>query len=108
MVVAVHGVSSLEISEGHTFPFSTDSPMEEIWATLEAKILERYPYSENQSLVEVNFDEDVRAVSRLIQILLSMKRQKRMRVFVSCSINFYYERIDAKYSSCCFDLNESV
>lgn len=73
VVVAVHGVSSLEISEGHTFPFSTDSPMEEIWTTLEAKILERYPYSENQSLVEVNFDEDVRAVSRLIQIILSMK-----------------------------------
>lgn len=85
--MAVHGVSSLEISEGHTFPFSTDSPMEEIWATLEAKILERYPYSENQSLVEVNFDEDVRAVSRqiiqiifIIQIILSMKSQKRTRV----------------------------
>lgn len=68
MVVAVHGVPSLGISEGHSFPFITDSPMEEIWATLEAKILERYPYSENQSLVEINFDEDLRAVSRFMQI----------------------------------------
>lgn len=75
--MAVHGVSSLGISEGHTFPFSTDSPMEEIWATLEAKILERYPYSENQSLVEVNFDEDVRAVSRLIQIILLYEKPKK-------------------------------
>lgn len=76
VVVAVHGVSSLGISEGHTFPFSTDSPMEEIWATLEAKILERYPYSENQSLVEVNFDEDLRAVSRPIQKILTVKGKK--------------------------------
>lgn len=75
--MAVHGVSSLGISEGHMFPFSTDSPMEEIWATLEAKILERYPYSENQSLVEVNFDEDVRAVSRLIQIILLYEKPKK-------------------------------
>lgn len=60
VVIAVHGVASLPINEGHKFPYVADSPADNIWTTLESKILERYPYGENQSLVQLNFDEDVR------------------------------------------------
>ncbi|XP_054269657.1 ATPase H(+)-transporting accessory protein 2-like isoform X2 [Macrosteles quadrilineatus] len=61
VVIAVHGVASLPITDGHKFPYVADSPSDEIWATLESKILERYPYGENQSLVELNLEDDLRA-----------------------------------------------
>lgn len=63
MVLAVQGVSSLGISEGHKFPFLTDSPLSDTFAALESKILDRYPYAENQTLVDINLEDDVKAVS---------------------------------------------
>uniref|UniRef100_A0A1B6IAR2 Renin receptor n=1 Tax=Homalodisca liturata TaxID=320908 RepID=A0A1B6IAR2_9HEMI len=75
VVVALHGVASLGLNEGHKFPFVADSPLDEIWTSLESKVLERYPYGENQSLVEINCDDDVRAAEiNLNKGTLKLKR----------------------------------
>lgn len=63
-VLSVQGVSSLGISEGHKFPFLTDSPPGETFAAIESKIVDRYPYGGNQTLIYINLDDDVKKVSR--------------------------------------------
>lgn len=64
VVVAVPGVASLGLSEGHHFPLITDSPLEDIWIAMENQVLERFPYDENHTLVRINLEEGKERVSK--------------------------------------------
>lgn len=59
VVVAVPGVASLGLSEGHHFPLVTDLPLDDIWISMETQVLERFPYDENHTLVRINLEEGI-------------------------------------------------
>lgn len=63
VIVTVQGVTALDLSEGHRFPFITDSPLSDIWTSVESKILDHYPYGQNQTLIEINLEHEVKSVS---------------------------------------------
>lgn len=61
---AVPGVASLGLPEGHSFPLITDSPLEDVWLSLETQVLERFAYEENHTLVRMILDEGKERVSK--------------------------------------------
>ena len=61
---AVPGVASLGLPEGHSFPLITDTPLDDVWISMETQVLERFPYDENHTLVRINLEEGKERVSK--------------------------------------------
>ncbi|XP_039298618.1 ATPase H(+)-transporting accessory protein 2 [Nilaparvata lugens] len=55
--VTIPGLSHIDMAQGHSYPLDTDSPLEEIWSQMEWRVMERFSYTGNKSLVHINLDE---------------------------------------------------